>query len=52
MHREASIGTPKAVSLAQAVRCLNSAVQVSIHNVQFDNKVLKLFIFLRALFTH
>ena len=40
MHREATIGTPKAFSLAQAIRSLNSTVRVSVHNVQFDNKVL------------
>ena len=36
MHREATVGTSKAASLAQAVRSLNSLVRVTIHDVQLD----------------
>lgn len=36
MHRETSVGTSKAASLAAAISSLNSLVRVSIHDVQLE----------------
>lgn len=37
MHREATIGLSKVVSLGQAISALNSSVKVSIHDVMLDS---------------
>lgn len=36
LHRESSLGVPKAKSLARSVRQLNSGVRVTVHEVQLD----------------